>query len=71
MNNTFDFMEYYQTLMERIEISVSNEDKNNAFVNLSELLYYIHSLYGEKQIDKKMYYETLNFYERMHKLLLL
>lgn len=70
MNNTFDFMEYYQTLMERIEISVSNEDKNNAFVNLSELLYYIHSLYGEKQIDKKMYYETLNFYERMHRLLL-
>lgn len=70
MNNTFDFMEYYQILMERIEISVSNEDKNNAFVNLSELLYYIHSLYGEKQIDKKMYYETLNFYERMHRLLL-
>ena len=64
-----DFMEYYTTLMERIEISVSEGRKNDAFVSLSELLFYIHGLYTEKQIDKKMYYETLNFYEKMHRLL--
>lgn len=66
----FDFMEYYKTLMERIELSVSEGHKNSAFVSLSELLFYIHGLYEEKQIDKVMYYETLNFYERMHRLLL-
>lgn len=66
----FDFMEYYTTLMERIEISVQEGNKNIAYVNLAELLFYIHGLYMEKQIDKKLYYEVLNFYENMHKLLL-
>ena len=70
MTPDFDFMEYYTTLMERIELSVQERRKNEAFVNLAELLFYIHSLYAEKQIDKQMYYETLNFYENMHKLLL-
>ena len=65
----FDFMEYYTTLMERIEISVQEGRKNNAFVSLAELLFYIHGLYEEKQIDKDMYYKVLNFYEDMHKLL--
>lgn len=65
-----DFMEYYTTLIERIELSVQGGHKNGAFVNLAELLFYIHGLYEEKQIDKNMYYKVLNFYEDMHKLLL-
>lgn len=70
MSVDFDFMEQVHILTENVNVSVSEESFNQAYVDLATLLHYAHMLYMEQAIDKKMYYKTLNFYEKMHSLIL-
>lgn len=67
---SFDFMEMINSLTEQILESVREEREEDSFILLSTLLFHVHNMKQEKVIDNKLYRETLDFYGRMHFLLL-